>query len=311
MGKYASTECPVCQRPLENGDDIVVCPICGAPYHKPCYRATGHCVFPELHETGESWQPPCSAQETCDGSASLRCSRCNTLNPSNGLFCQVCGNKLNDAPMAGTPYPPGGFPGMPFNPFTTPYGGVAPDESIDEVPAKDLAILIGKNSHYFLPRFKAAQSKRGHSFNGCAFLFLGWYFLYRKMYAYALWILLFTLLLAVPGTLLSLSTVSELTGMVDLSLGVSEATLTNAAHICNFLTLALRFLCGFFANHLYFHHCQKKIRQTQALSLDSDAYYAALSRKGGVAHKLIIGLVIAYGCLCIFSMYATAWLMTF
>lgn len=320
MGRYSSIDCPVCKTPLENGEEIAVCPECGAPYHKKCYQATGHCIFPELHETGESWQAPRTAEETYDGSASLRCSRCATVNPPHGIFCQVCGNKLNDKPIDdqqadGTPggwHTHHGFPGgMPLNPFTTPYGGVAPDEVIDEVPAKDLAIFTNRNSHYFLPRFKALANTRGKVINWSAFLFHGGYFLYRKMYLPAVIVLLFSVLLEIPNTLLSLLTLSEVTGLLDLPIGASEATLTNVSYVCSFLTLALRFICGFFANSLYFSRCKKKIAAERQIERSEDEYYAALAKKGGVATKLIIGLVVAYGILCMLSMYSTAWIISF
>lgn len=342
MGRYASIDCPVCKRPLENGEEIVVCPECGAPYHKKCYLATGHCLYPELHERGESWQPPRTKEETYDGNAPLRCSRCGTINPPHGIFCQVCGNKLNDKPVpdtehtaagAGSPFPPssgasgtpgtpfggaftgpgtGGFPpGMPLNPFTTPYGGVAPDEEIDGIPAKELAIFTGRNSHYFLPRFKDIANSRGKAINWGAFLFHGMYFLYRKMYWIAIVLLIFYLLCSVPSTLLTLKLLSETTGLVDFSIGASESTLTTISYLCSFLMLVVRFLCGLFANTLYLGHAKKKIRAEKAVPRSEDEFYAVLSRKGGVATKLIVGLVIAYGAISIVSMYLTAWLISF
>lgn len=54
---YIGIKCPVCHRPFEAGDDIVVCPICGAPYHRHCYEQAGKCLFEEKHAAGESWSP--------------------------------------------------------------------------------------------------------------------------------------------------------------------------------------------------------------------------------------------------------------
>ena len=36
MSNYTGCKCPVCQQPFTETDDIVVCPECGAPYHRAC-----------------------------------------------------------------------------------------------------------------------------------------------------------------------------------------------------------------------------------------------------------------------------------
>ena len=48
--------CPVCSKEFENDDDIVVCPKCGAPYHRDCYSIEGKCIFPDLHRSKQSWK---------------------------------------------------------------------------------------------------------------------------------------------------------------------------------------------------------------------------------------------------------------
>ena len=39
MNEYLGCECSVCRKPFAAGDDIVVCPECGTPYHRACYEA--------------------------------------------------------------------------------------------------------------------------------------------------------------------------------------------------------------------------------------------------------------------------------
>ena len=59
---YKGIKCPVCEKPMLEDDDIVVCPECGAPYHRACYMEKGSCIFTELHEKGENWMPPAPPQ---------------------------------------------------------------------------------------------------------------------------------------------------------------------------------------------------------------------------------------------------------
>ena len=41
MPKYYGCPCEGCGEPLTLKDDIVVCPDCGAPYHRTCYEKLG------------------------------------------------------------------------------------------------------------------------------------------------------------------------------------------------------------------------------------------------------------------------------
>ena len=321
MSRYDSINCPICKKPLENGEEIVVCPECGAPYHKSCIQAEGHCIFSELHEKGEAWAPepkePEQEESRYDKDAILRCPRCGTVNPAYGIFCQVCGNKLNDDPVPPpppsgqgganpqSPFGSAGFPppGIPLNPYTTPFGGVAPDESIDGIPAKDLAIFVGRNSHYFLPQFKQLSQSGRKILNWGAFFFQGGYFLYRKMYGIAILLLLVTLLLQLPNTLLLLRSM-EMASVTLTAMETAELqNLSTLSTVCTFVTLGVRFFCGLSANSFYKRHCLKKIREQKAIERTEDQYYAALSKKGSVAIKLITGLAIAYIAVNLIAMY--------
>lgn len=56
---YKGVSCPVCGQEFKEGDDIVVCPECGAPHHRSCYKQLGHCALQqELHEKGLEWKNP-------------------------------------------------------------------------------------------------------------------------------------------------------------------------------------------------------------------------------------------------------------
>lgn len=36
--EFTEYKCPVCDKQFKKGDDIVVCPECGAPHHRECYE---------------------------------------------------------------------------------------------------------------------------------------------------------------------------------------------------------------------------------------------------------------------------------
>ena len=52
MPKYYGCPCEGCGKPLTLQDDIVVCPDCGAPYHRVCYEKLGQCIHRPAHAAG-------------------------------------------------------------------------------------------------------------------------------------------------------------------------------------------------------------------------------------------------------------------
>jgi len=54
MIDYSGQVCLVCKEAFSAEDDIVVCPECGTPYHRHCYREQGKCINTPLHESGGS-----------------------------------------------------------------------------------------------------------------------------------------------------------------------------------------------------------------------------------------------------------------
>ncbi len=207
---YTGIKCPVCGKTFTKQDDVVVCPECGAPYHRECYRNTGHCIFLEKHEKGETWQPPKETRQSGGDEETRRCPRCGKDNSKYALFCDHCGMSLSEDPPVGPqnnygqfrdqpPRPnsgnpgtqqpgqaPGGFPqgsffgGTPF--VLDPMGGVNPNEPIDDVPAGEVAKLVQNNTAYYLPVFMNYKRNRRNRFNFCAFFCTGGWFLYRKQY---------------------------------------------------------------------------------------------------------------------------------
>ena len=52
--EFSKYKCPVCGETFKPGDDVVVCPECGAPHHRECYEQLGHCCFEEKHSNNFS-----------------------------------------------------------------------------------------------------------------------------------------------------------------------------------------------------------------------------------------------------------------
>lgn len=267
--KYTGLKCPVCGERFKEEDDIVVCPECGAPYHRECYEKSGECIFGELHEHGESWKPDEEDTQAPEASPyeikDKECPRCGALNGHSATFCIHCGLKLTDeqsetaapeSPFAdsyqnrapgenpygnnpgvnGQPYNPYGFGGVPF--AMDPMGGVSPTDLMDEgVSYGEASKIVAVNTQYYMPVFKTKQALGRGKFNFCAFIFSGGWFLYRKMYkpGIILSAIMFTMLLA--NNLLSyILTLPILDGYVtQLGYDITTATMAEYSEAINLL----------------------------------------------------------------------------
>ena len=199
MIDYTGIECPICKKAFTETDDIVVCPECGAPYHRECYQKVKHCVFEDKHGTAEAWTPPADRQNTSGNTQrepeerTKVCPRCGNQNFPNALFCDKCGmllpsspgNDPNASPYGAPRYQNyGGYPPTsPMGPIMMdPMGGVSPNDTIADIPAGDVAKYVKVNTQYYLPAFKYQDTLKSSRFNFCAFFFSGGWLLYRKQY---------------------------------------------------------------------------------------------------------------------------------
>lgn len=316
MNRYEHIPCPICGKPFTKDDDIVVCPICGAPYHRACLMEKGACIFPELHESHTPWTPPQpesdahTASDESSAEVGRTCPRCGAENPNSALFCNTCGTPLsmpNQSNAQTPPYSaqqgtngmPQGFGPMPFGMFAQAQS-VPPEEEIEGIQAQDYAAYIGRNAHYFLLRFRELARSKTKIINWSAFFFQGGYFLYRKMYGTGILIFLIQMLISLPQYLM---TYQAMTSASTLMPSDSFTSITTISMICQLLALAMRFVCGFFANTLYMRHCQKHIAKARAVTSSPEECRALLAKKGSVATKLIAGLLIAYAAVNVLAFF--------
>lgn len=330
MSNYTGCKCPVCQQPFTETDDIVVCPECGAPYHRACYHKQGGCVYESKHGTGFEWKPdPAASQAAEAGRADstrysdpqLACPVCGAPNPATGLFCENCGAPLRGtAQQPGQTRPPHGFgngqtppqygPGAgqtdPFEPdYSNPFGAfqanfipgglrVDPEEELEGIKALHWASYLGKNAAYYLTNFKAMQATgRKVSASFAAFFFGPFYFFYRKMWAEGLVLLAIDAILRIPIVLQLMVYAGH-----PMAVAIPEQPLNILLAVCSTLNIVLMFLQGMFALWLYRRRSAANIRRVLESQPTDPA--AALARAGGVS---VAGAVISV-IVCLAVIYA-------
>ena len=336
MFKYGGSSCPVCSKPFNEKDDIVVCPDCGTPHHRECYRSLGHCAAADKHGTGEFWQPP--QTERTNTATDIACPNCGTKSPREVKHCPVCGALLDKTENANNfdsdrdthsehthehhgeyHYYSGNIPPISPNPFNIPYGGVDPNTMLDDISAKDMSIFIGSNAFYFLPKFKAfAQKVRSFFPNFAAFFFTYMYYFYRKMYGLGFLILAATMVLSLPSLMINYAVMQET--MVELGM-IEEAMiffpvsdqLYLLASVFNFLVFIMRVALSIFTNKLYYAHARNKIIALKEKFAEKDPtdYAFALAKKGRTNRKLILIIVITVAALYMLSVLFLSTTMSF
>lgn len=304
MEKYKGAVCPVCLKKITETDDVVVCPDCGAPHHRECWSKLGHCGCIELHATGQTWHNPAET-ETAEPEATESatksttppesgtddraahapesgkkiCPACHAENNPDAAFCSSCGMPLNGAAFSAAN---GVNPQQAFRILTDPLGGVPPEEEIDGVSARQLGELVGRNSAYYIPRFREiSKGNRRFLPNLSAFLFdIPWFF-YRKMALPGLGVLILELALASPSVWMIAQAV-----IYGNSASFSD-TFYTLYNICSILQLLLRIGIGFFANKIYLLHCTGLARRLNEKYPDGPERQNVTRKKGGVATAIL------------------------
>ncbi len=203
---YTKLKCEICGEKFTENDDVVVCPDCGTPTHRECWKKEGRCPNEDKHSKDFVYDGfemiKKSAQGVSDDERSDKekkdgririllntasegvkfCSVCGQKNAETANYCNRCGAKLSEQEIPDN----SGFedfeefrlpPGMP-----DPLGGIPAQKQFeDDVSATDMACFVAVNTPYYLKAFDAVKRKT-NKFNFSAAIFSGVWFFFRKQY---------------------------------------------------------------------------------------------------------------------------------
>lgn len=322
MVDYKGSKCISCGKEFKDGDDIVVCPDCGTPYHRHCYAENGKCINDKLHESGEVWLPD---SEKDKAPAKRICMRCHQENPENALYCCRCGlpfgnagygspygnsgtfrESINSAPVKDDNTQNRGFTDdpdftQPFFGFTVNYSdplcGFNPSEEYENgVKLAELGAFVDSNTHYYLPKFKfMKETGTGTALNFTAMFFPQFFFAYRKM---PLMAVVSAVILFVTGFPQMLSVVKEMEiggvlGNIAAMFDMRSSAFSTLSLLCYIIGLAFRVYTSFNANKLYYRHCLKKIPAIKS-HIPENFTLSELHREGGTSAGLLILFIAVY-----------------
>ena len=253
MADYKGEKCIVCGKDFTEGEDIVVCPDCGTPYHRTCYEINSKCINEELHARGEEWKPTARRGKRAEFSPLpaagekksqtprekirdffseevIVCPKCGKQNPVNFVSCKYCGadleaddnpyyedEKINAGKTANGP--------MIFD-LNKDYAGLDPREKMDGARIGNIAEFINPEKYkqniflILFSRFSNGISKISTNF-ACIF-FPDLYFAYRKMWKH------FALMMLMVFTVSYFSALDSISGL-DIPLVLGQTLDTSSA----------------------------------------------------------------------------------
>ncbi len=286
MLNYIGEKCLICGELFRKDDDIVVCPDCGTPYHRACYKEKGYCVNDELHESGETWKT--AKNEDFENVETMTCIYCGEENPVTGIFCKKCGKTINtNGGKDEQPFNYGGFPNILNNGsfFSTANSKYNEKIKIDEIEVKDYMTFVGKNPLYYISNFmNFFTTKSKVSLNFAAFLLTDIFYFYRKMYLPGLIFLAFRIISAFLIILNSNSSFDN----TFINIGITDQFLQVFTPAFLIISESLRVVFSLFANYYYYLKAKKTIRKINNYDILSEDRAELISKKGGISFVLLL-----------------------
>lgn len=331
---YTNEQCPVCGKKFTETDDIVVCPECGTPHHRQCYKDNRGCANGSRHGEGFVWKktvtdeasqnksapiPPVVApfgdkpkyQAGDDGHKVIFCPNCGTENPAEEPVCQKCGARLYNTQNGGRPFvPPILLPNMANQQFKAKDAiPISPLDNLGKNTVCDTAEFIGTNADKYIPKmYKLEKEKKKASWNWAAFLFSPYWFFYRKIPTVG--IILMAIMLLVSGFCTTRNVLEKQTAVSKAMTEFYDGKATQE-QVMNIyydymktpevivtmgVTLLIHLYSGIMANYHYKKKAEKDVQNIKKSSQNPEQYRMNLFRKGGVSALMLILSLMGYYC---------------
>lgn len=330
---YKSKKCEICKEELNEHDDIVVCPECGAPYHRECYEKIGNCIYADKHGTDGQWHESDGEADKADTNESgddntdfMEADVMHDNRVSGKKVCKACGNVLRDSALfcdrCGTPVAYGEntseLNSDDFGAGKMIYPQIElvdlNDEMDDGVTFREVSDYVKVNKQYYMFVFSRIKRFKLSRFNFMAFLFTGGWMMYRKQYVKgAIIAAVICILMLASGFIYSSYSAQILAGILE-SAGVENLTVSSVQtlypyieqlakkdlsilllpYIIELVRFGIMITVGIRANKSYLKHCVKQVRRLKDSAETKEQAQAAISSSGGVNPAIAICMAVCY-----------------
>lgn len=289
LNRFEGQKCQMCEKEFKEKELVVVCPECGAPYHKECCKNNNECIFTEKHGKADCYAPN-------NNTEIVTCSNCGKNNPKGRVFCEFCNKQLNSKESTTA--------AQILNNLDLRTKPTANSNEVAADEEKSIDTFIIFNTNYFKKAFKGQKK-----FNFGAFVCPIFYYFYRKMYAagsaffVAILMLIYMIckqlkdfcLILMPkmeslgANLDEFSTFSQLLEFMKVNIfsnlnNIDFINLKRKANIIMLfllLILIMMIFSGFLANEIYKNHVYNQIDKCRKIS--NENYQKLIPIIGGVS----------------------------
>lgn len=205
--RYDGIKCEKCGIEFTADDDVVVCPICGAPHHRGCWLEQNACTHSEEHTAGYQWQMPEMPKTEPEekktplpnefilknGESVITCPRCGSLNCENDVYCMRCGSPLRGQEENANEEFRQDDEQNAYNRQNRQrermyadfnrYGGLDPNSELDGIPVVEYSDFVGGKTPGKIIRKISVMERFGKNLQTCwpALLIGPVWFFWRKM----------------------------------------------------------------------------------------------------------------------------------
>lgn len=274
---FEHIKCDGCGREFENGDDVVVCPVCGTPQHRSCYELGGGCVNSAKHQSGFVWNREPALQKADNAQEAEASGEQIDMKPKGGFF----GNAdpgIGDSIDIGNEVPE--LDDLIESRVKVLAPGITYEQRREQLCGAEIGktiSFIGSNAASYVKKFRKKEHQNKHTFNWAAFFFAPVWYFYRKLYKQgAVFISLFisiTMLMAEPAEkFLSLYNGIIQNGIQNITEADYKMLTSAVVPVIAFeaVTFVIRLIAGFTADKSYWKYCKKSLAKVEAIREEND-----------------------------------------
>ncbi|NLL63095.1 MAG: DUF2628 domain-containing protein [Ruminococcaceae bacterium] len=300
--KYKNETCTICLKKFSAEDDVVVCPDCGSPFHRECYKEAEKC--PNLDKHGkfiwEATQIKLPEEKISEQKKEIIPQRLSQNQiPENGVIGEILVDKDgNQRPS---------------------YRAIRGNEKIGNTRVKNYGEVVQVNKHKYIPRFMMFdKTNRKISWNWAAFFFGPYWFAFRKMWKYAI-------LAMIISSIIPISFMNEITEYYEEAWKVySEVLMSDSLSsetdfkemqdkllkempteprsmsAASYIDFAIKIIAGLYGNYLYMKKCEHVMEAAKKKGKTEEVQKKFIEKKGGrsIAHVVLFTFV-QYGFLVV------------
>ena len=293
---YNGEKCVACGELFSADDDIVVCPQCGSPHHRECYKKDNVCANTVLHETGGKWRPSSyNEAAVINQSEVIADDKANDENAYGGSGNSVGGENS------------GVFRGEADLNSALSFIGFDPNEDIGGVTVKEVSQFVGPNTLYYIPIFKRMKDFGTKiSFNLSCLLLPPLYFANRRMWGWSIISAILMVILSTPDMMLimaeQLGSSETYEAALNIVLNNKETLLELSEYMAMASWVGSIAFC-LFGNRIYYHYVMRSIKRIKTVCQDDESRSRSFMQNGGIRPINILIITIIMSAISLAMLY--------